>query len=88
MRAVPGDVLLSWPIPNPENPVTRGDALIIVNSIFVSLVTIVVALRLYTRLWVKRWFGSDDAFIILAYVRMQLDTADVLLYQNSIGSNA
>jgi hypothetical protein len=68
MRSIPAEVLLSWPTPNYDDPVTRGYALVVVNSIFITLVVIVVSLRLYTRLWIKRWFGSDDLFIILALV--------------------
>jgi hypothetical protein len=68
MKLIPNDVLLSWPTPNYDNPVTRGEALVVVNSIFITLVIIVVGLRLYTRLWIKRWFGTDDFFIALALV--------------------
>jgi hypothetical protein len=66
MRLPPVDVILSWPIPEYEHPVTRGPALIIVNSIFISLVILTVAARLYTRLVIKRWFGWDDIFILFA----------------------
>jgi hypothetical protein len=51
---------------------TRGNALVLVNSILLALVILVVLLRLYTRIAVKRWFGSDDAFIALALVRIYL----------------
>jgi hypothetical protein len=72
MQFPPVDILLSWPTPNYENPKTRGDALVVVNCIFISLVYITVALRLYTRICVKRWFGLDDVFILLA-VRLFVD---------------
>jgi hypothetical protein len=68
MRSIPPAVILSWPTPNYNNPVKRGSALLVVNIVFLVIVIIVVSLRLYTRLWIKRWFGSDDAFIILALV--------------------
>jgi hypothetical protein len=68
MRDIPPEVILSWPTPNYENPVTRGHALVVVNAIFIALVVIVVVLRLYTRIFIKRWFGSDDIFILLALV--------------------
>lgn len=68
MRFIPPEVLLSWPVPNYDNPKTRGDALLIVNGIFISLATITVILRLYTRVFIKRWFGMDDFFIMLALV--------------------
>lgn len=69
VREIPLSVLFSFPKPNYVDPVTRGPALIIINAIFISLCTIVLFLRLYTRIFIKRWFGSDDVFIILAYVR-------------------
>lgn len=69
VREIPLKVFFSWPQPNYTNPETRGPALIIVNAVFISLCTITLFLRLYTRIFIKRWFGSDDVFIILAYVR-------------------
>ena len=68
MRNIPPEVILSWPTPNYTNPETRGNALVVINSILIIVVAIVVALRLYVRLVVKRWFGTDDALIILALV--------------------
>ncbi|KAF2656699.1 hypothetical protein K491DRAFT_691741 [Lophiostoma macrostomum CBS 122681] len=79
MRSIPPDVLLSWPTANYIDPVTRGPALVIVNSIFIALVVIVASLRLYTRLFIKRWFGSDDACIVLALICTIALTAIVLL---------
>jgi hypothetical protein len=66
-------VILTWPTPNYVNPPTRGDALLIVNSILIALVVIVVGLRMYTRLIIKRWFGLDDIFILVALVCLQRD---------------
>lgn len=68
MRDIPLDVFLSFPLPNYKNPPTRGPALVIVNAILIALVVVAVLLRLYARLFIKRWFGSDDIFIILALV--------------------
>jgi hypothetical protein len=48
MRLPPSDVLESWPTPNYQNPETRGDALLIVNSVLIGLTVITVALRLCT----------------------------------------
>lgn len=70
MRDIPLDVFLSFPLPNYKDPPTRGPALVIVNAILIALVVIAVLLRLYARLFIKRWFGSDDIFIILALVRL------------------
>jgi len=66
MQLPPLEVLLSWPTPNYVDPETRGPALIIVNSFFITLVVLTVCARLYTRLVIKRWFGIDDVFILLA----------------------
>jgi hypothetical protein len=48
MRLPPADVFLSWPSPNYENPKTRGDALLIVNSVLIGLTIVTVGLRLCT----------------------------------------
>ena len=68
VRHIPVSVLLSFPAPNYVDPVTRGPSLVVVNAIFIALVTVIVLARLYTRIFIKRWFGSDDVFIILAFV--------------------
>jgi hypothetical protein len=68
MKLPPIAVLMSYPTPNYINPHTRGSSLIIVNAVFLGIATIVVLLRLYTRLFVRRWFGLDDVFICCAFV--------------------
>ena len=62
-------VVATWPKPNLIDPVRRGPELYIVNSIFFSLTTLVLMIRLYTRIFVRRWVGLDDALIITAWVR-------------------
>ncbi|TKA62067.1 hypothetical protein B0A49_11337, partial [Cryomyces minteri] len=66
MREIPLAVVLTFPLPNYKNPETRGEALVVVNFIFITLVLVAVALRFYTRVAVKRWVGSDDIWIGLA----------------------
>ena len=78
MKLPPIEVILSWPPPNYANPVTRGDALLIVNSILIALVVITVGLRMYTRLIIKRWFGIDDVFILLALVFMVMNSVGLI----------
>jgi hypothetical protein len=73
MKLPPPEVLMSYPPPNYVNPTTRGPTLVIVNGVFLGIATLAVLLRLYTRLFVKRWFGWDDVFICCAYVRSVLD---------------
>lgn len=67
MRLPPPSVVASWPPPNYVDPVTRGNALLIVNIVFQGLATIALAGRLYSR-YIKKWFGIDDVLIVLAYV--------------------
>ncbi|KAF1810453.1 hypothetical protein P152DRAFT_98877 [Eremomyces bilateralis CBS 781.70] len=87
MRDIPLEVLLTWPTPNYDDPVTRGSALIIVNSIFISLVALAVGLRLYARLAISRSFGADDVFIILALIPTAGLAAAVMLANNKYGWN-
>lgn len=68
MRDIPIEVIASWPPGNYTNPETRGNTLVIVNVVLMSLVTFVVFLRLYVRVYLLRWFGIDDLFIIIALV--------------------
>ncbi|KAL2003971.1 hypothetical protein VTN02DRAFT_1267 [Thermoascus thermophilus] len=66
MKLPPPDVLATWPKPNYVDPVTRGDALLIVNIVSISLSFSVVLLRIFTRLRITGSFGTDDALIIAA----------------------
>lgn len=61
-------VLLSWPQPDYVHPESHGQALLVVNLIFITLVTLAVAGRLYARIVIKQWFGADDSMIVLAFV--------------------
>jgi hypothetical protein len=67
-RIVPLEVQLSWPRPNYKNPTTRGNAAGIVIVTTTAMTLVVVALRVYTRVWVQRWYGYDDFFVALALV--------------------
>ena len=58
------------PIPNYVNPVTRPPGGQITTIIFIILVTISLALRLYTRFRVSVSFGLDDVFVIISTVRL------------------
>lgn len=73
MRTPPPDVLESWPEPNHVNPETRGDGLIIVNVVTITVAGIVVLLRLYTRIRITGSFGFDDLLILFALVRIPKD---------------
>ena len=67
MRLKDPSVLNTWPAPNYVDPVTRGSILYIVNGIFFGLATIAIWARIYTRLFVRKWFGLDDFLILFAW---------------------
>lgn len=79
MKTIPTDVLLSWPAPNYKNPHTQGQSLIITNIVFMSLTTLVVSLRYYSRLRNQKWLGLDDIFIGIALIFSLLLGAVVIL---------
>ena len=64
----PPALVLSWKS-NYVNPPTRGETEIVVQeAILLALCVITVALRIYTRKFLAKNFGWDDALIILALV--------------------
>ena len=87
MHNFPPEVIASWPTPNYDNPVTRGNGLIIVNAVFISLTVIAVALRVYARVFVSHWFGADDWCIIFAVIFAIGMTVCVLLAETQYGWN-
>jgi hypothetical protein len=67
MQLPPVDVLITWPQGNYNNPSeVRGPAILILTVIFVPLLVILVALRIYTRLRLSKNFGADDIAILAA----------------------
>ena len=44
----------------------------IVNGIMIALVVFTVLMRMYTRIFILRWLGLDDLFILIATVRICL----------------
>ncbi|KKY38194.1 putative integral membrane protein [Diaporthe ampelina] len=64
----PLSALQSWPTPNYANPERRGPAATIVVAVLLGLVTLILIVRIYTRVRISRGFGLDDVLIILAYV--------------------
>ena len=57
---------------NYVNPETRGDEIPLMEMILLAICYVVVALRLYTRTFVTKSFGWDDALIIFNMVRVVL----------------
>jgi len=47
---------------------TRGPALLYAVIILSALGFIFTLLRLYTRLFIQKWFGPDDAWILVSLV--------------------
>jgi hypothetical protein len=67
----PLSVILSWPIPNYVDPVTRDSrGYFALCTIFLSLATVAVSARFYARIIVRRWVGLDDVFVAIAYVSL------------------
>jgi hypothetical protein len=61
------EILAEWPKGNPQNPSeVRGSAMYIVAGVFASIATATLAARVYSRLWIRRYFGPDDALIVIA----------------------
>ena len=69
MRFPPMSVWQTFPKSDPAHPVRHGRGLVIVNAVFMGVMTVVVALRLYTRIAIKRKCGWDDYSIVVALVR-------------------
>ena len=68
MRMPPVSVMSQWPTPNYTDPVTHGQAILVVNIIFIVLVIVAVIGRFYSRIFIKKWVGIDDGMCILALV--------------------
>lgn len=60
--------IYGWPAPNYTNPVTRGPGLVVAGAVLGTLGTLLVALRIYTRLRITSSFGGDDVLIMVAAV--------------------
>jgi len=70
MQQPPEYILLTWPKPNYVDPITRGNGNFICNIVLYSLVICFICLRIFTRTHLRKVFGSDDIFILLAMVRI------------------
>jgi hypothetical protein len=79
MQLPPASVMANWPVPNYENPVTQGLPLIIVNVIFMALISLALPLRLYSRYVTKGRLGWDDFNMTIAYVLLPYSENNVVL---------
>jgi hypothetical protein len=69
MLTVPIAVISDWPTPNYDDPEEKNKLdLWIISGIFLSLAATCVCIRLWARIVIRRWFGLDDFFIVLAFV--------------------
>jgi hypothetical protein len=84
MRDIPLKVYAAWPAPNYKDPITRGNELLIINIIFIILVTFSIVIRLVSRLRQSRP-GLDDIFIVIAYFFTIGLTIVVIMANNSYG---
>jgi hypothetical protein len=70
MLDIPIAIMLKWPKPNWQNATTRSNVELYFASSFFLIVSVAcVLMRLYSRIFVRRYFGLDDVFIVLAFVR-------------------
>jgi hypothetical protein len=67
-----------WPLPNYENPPTRGSPCLFIIVLVVT--TIVVALRFYSRYFLTRSPGIDDAFLLAGFVRFPVKVVALSQY--------
>ncbi len=64
------ELIASWPPPNYVNPVTLDPAIFTVNSICITVCTLCIVGRVYSRLRiVMTSLGADDWIMVAAYVR-------------------
>ncbi|KAI1844564.1 hypothetical protein JX265_001549 [Neoarthrinium moseri] len=68
MRIPPLSVLATWPRPNYNHPETRGPAGKVLAVALTTLVTLILAIRIYTRRAISKSFGLDDILIVAAYI--------------------
>lgn len=67
-RDPPPEVIASWPPPNISSPHSKGPTLLIVELLLITIVCVVVLLRIYSRVYLRKTFGLDDWFILPATV--------------------
>ena len=74
MNAIPASIYEAWPAPNYVNPPTRGPAILVVGVLFLALATLTVGIRLYNRIFIRRWLGPDDGLVVVALVSSATET--------------
>jgi hypothetical protein len=65
----PLSVVASWPEPNFVNPQTSGGYIVVLVLVLLALCYVVVLLRLWSRFYLAKNAGIDDALIVFNMVR-------------------
>ena len=69
--------------PSPEGDPNRANELLIITWVWCSLSLIVVALRLYSRVWLTRNLWWDDWVMFFTMVRENVSGGMLLEYSSS-----
>lgn len=88
MQLPPTEIILSWPTPNYVDPKdVRGPQLPIITFVLFPIALVTVALRIFTRLFISKSFGSDDWFLLAAIIPTAACAALTLLAVQRWGWN-
>lgn len=68
MRDPPPEVVATWPKPNYVDPEYQGHQMAVIGITFLIISFIIVALRMYVRLFMRRSAGWDDWLIVITMV--------------------
>ncbi|KAK8012265.1 integral membrane protein [Apiospora marii] len=88
MKFPPPEVIATWPLPDYEHPRGHGPAGEITVYVLTAIVTVMVAIRMYTRVRIARGFGMDDGFILAAYIFATGFTGISILAEQTVGWGA
>ncbi|KAI1982897.1 hypothetical protein LOZ51_005496 [Ophidiomyces ophidiicola] len=64
MRNPPPEIIATWPKPNYVNPEYQGPQVAIVGITLLTLSVIIVCLRMYVRIWMRRSASWDDWLMV------------------------
>jgi hypothetical protein len=64
----PLSVIIQWPTPNYEDPVTRSKAVLITSVVLGTIMVAVVGARMWARAVIQRNAGLDDWIMVAAMI--------------------
>ena len=68
----PPEVLAEWSkLANPENPPTQGNDVLVMEIVLTVVSVLVVALRIYVRVFLTKSYGLDDTLILVNMVSQE-----------------